>query len=120
MLIADDDSLVRMVLRMVLEKLGHEVAEASSLDELAAVLTARRFELCIMDASIPGSSIESRLDLLASSAPGTQILVVSGYADAPAAVKARGLPFLSKPLDLQSLSDAVAAIDMCAVQVDPA
>jgi two-component system, OmpR family, response regulator len=119
-LIADDDSLVRMVLRMVMQKLGHQVVEASSAEEFAAAITTGTFGLCIMDASMPHSSIESRLDLFESLAPRTPLIVMSGYSEPPAAVKARGIDFMSKPIDLQSLTSAVAAIDMLAVQVDPA
>src|SRR5690554_5474893 len=44
-LIADDDSLVRMVMRMVMQQLGYEVVEASNSDEFTSAITARTFGL---------------------------------------------------------------------------
>lgn len=119
-LIADDDSLVRMVLRLVMQNLGHEVVEASTSDEFAAALTTRAFGLCVLDASMPGMTLDARLDLAESLAPQTPVIVVSGYSAPPAAVTARGIQFMSKPIDLPSLTSAVALLDLRAVEADPA
>lgn len=119
-LIADDDSLVRMVMRMVLQKLGHEVVEASSSEAFADALATRQFALCVMDASMPGMSLDARLDLAASVAPDMPMIVISGYSEPPAGVKDRGIRFMSKPIDLPSMTSAVASLELRGVEVDPA
>lgn len=109
-LIVDDDGLVRMVLRMAIENLGHSVIDVASSDDLVTALKARSFGLCFMDASIPGSSIEQRLDLLDALAPATPVVIMSGYSARPDSVAERGLQFMTKPIGLDELTKALADI----------
>lgn len=110
-LIADDDSLVRMVLRMAVENLGYEAVDASSSDALTAELADRRFALCLMDASMPTTSLEDRLVLLETIAPAMRVIVMSGYTDQPDGVRARGLPFMRKPISLDELTEALTEVN---------
>ena len=119
-LIADDDSLVRMVLRMAVENLGHDVVDVASSDELMA-LADHTFALCIMDASMPGATLEHRLSLLETRAPGMPIIVMSGFSDQPDAVQQRGLPFMAKPISLDDLTTALnAVVPNARSEMDPA
>lgn len=106
-LIADDDALVRMVLRMAIENLGHEVVDVHSAAGLHAALTAGTFGLCIMDALIPDSTLEERLGIVDALAPAMPIIVLSAYSDRPDVVKNRGLAFMSKPIGLMELTGAL-------------
>lgn len=107
-LIADDDSLVRMVLRMAVENLGHDAVDVATSDEIVTALSARSFGLCIMDASIPGTTLEHRLGLLETLAPTMPVIIMSGYTDQPEAVRAHGLRFMGKPISLDELTTALA------------
>ena len=110
MLVADDDPLVRMVLRMAIENLGHSVVDVDSSGDLVTALKERSFGLCLMDASIPDSSLEHRLDLLGTLAPATPVVIMSGFSARPDSVRERGLRFMSKPIGLDDLTNALAEI----------
>ncbi|MEX1077654.1 MAG: response regulator [Homoserinimonas sp.] len=111
-LIADDDSLVRMVLRMGIENLGHQAVSVGTFEELGTALSEQAFALCIMDVSMPCSSLEDRLDQTSRLAPEMPVMVLSGYSEAPETVREQGLRFLSKPISLDELGVALAGFGM--------
>jgi two-component system OmpR family response regulator len=107
-LVADDDALVRMVLRLAIEAAGHRVTEVANGDELCAAVAHRSFELCVMDASMPGPELGDRLDLLRSTSPSTTVVVISGSAARPESIKLDNVEFLHKPIDLTALNEVLA------------
>lgn len=109
-LIADDDALVRVVLRLAIEAAGHRVTEAADGDELCAAVCHRYFELCVMDASLPGPELGDRLDLLRSVNPSMTVVVISGSAARPESIKLNNAEFLHKPIDLTALNEVLAGL----------
>jgi two-component system OmpR family response regulator len=107
-LIADDDALVRMVLRLAIEAGGHRVTEAADGDELCAAVGHRSFELCVMDASMPGPELGDRLDFLRSASPSMTVVVISGSAVRPESLKLNNAEFLHKPINLKALNEVLA------------
>jgi two-component system OmpR family response regulator len=55
-LVVDDDSAVRNVLRLALERAGHSVSEASSGEDAISVAAASTPDLVILDIGLPGMS----------------------------------------------------------------
>jgi signal transduction histidine kinase/ActR/RegA family two-component response regulator len=114
-LVADDEELVRDVLRRVLEGAGYRVTAVA--DGLAAVDAASRepFDLVILDAVMPGASGRVAWERIAAIRPGIRFLVVSGYAADTfplEALERAGVPLLGKPFTEHSLLGAVrAALD---------
>lgn len=102
-LIADDDSLIRMVLRMAIEQRGHRVLEAENSDEFLVRLTAGGIDLCIMDAAMPGASLRERLKALDAHGKAVGVVVMSGYSRPPDVVEEHRVQFLSKPIELATL-----------------
>ena len=60
-LVVDDDSLVRAVLRSALERIGHDVTEAAAGYIAITLSTTGRFDLVIVDARMPGPSLDDTL-----------------------------------------------------------
>ena len=66
--IADDDALVRHVLRCALEQRGYSVREAAD-GEALLNCTGSDIDLVLMDASMPGSPLGERLGRMRAVAP---------------------------------------------------
>jgi DNA-binding response OmpR family regulator len=106
-LIADDESMVRLVARLALAAEGWAAAEAE--DAAAAVDAVRAadppFGLVLLDLGLTGERGALVSELRALS-PGLRVLVVSGsHADDALDLRADG--FLSKPFTRVALLEAV-------------
>ena len=123
-LLAEDDDVNALVARRLLEKLGYEVmrardgAEAETLGLAAIRGVCPRFDLILMDGRMPkkdGLDVARSLRAAerASGAFQTPILALTADAAATdrAASAAAGMDgFLAKPVDLEDLSSAIAAV----------
>lgn len=99
-LVADDDELVRTVLRLALAGQGHTVIEARDSGGIAAIDSQVEIDLVVLDLSMPGGTAEANLDVLEARVPPPRVLVLSGADEPPAAVAARTHAFARKPIDL--------------------
>jgi CheY-like chemotaxis protein len=111
-LIADDDALVRMTLRMALQRRGHEVTEASDGGEVVELIRERRFDVCVMDLDMPGDRVEQRLAAAAESEPAPAVLILTGFdvseaADVGASLRPLRVLHRRKPIDLAGLDEAL-------------
>jgi len=108
-LVVDDDSLVRAVLRSALERIGHDVTEAAAGDIAITLSTTGRFDLVIVDARMPGPTLDETLtgirSALEAHPPG--VLVMSGAPVAGTLLESHGAGYLSKPIDLRDFLSAV-------------
>lgn len=99
-LVADDDDLVRTVLRLALVGQGHTVIEARDSLSIAAIDPQVEIALAILDLSMPGGTAEANLDVLDARVRPPRVLILSGAHEPPPAVAARTHAFARKPLDL--------------------
>lgn len=76
-LIADDDSDLRLVLRKTLEALGFEVGESSTGEQALREVEARRFDAVLMDVNMPGAGGIQACRELRKMAPHLQILMLT-------------------------------------------
>ena len=107
-LVADDDPLVRTVLRMALSGMGLEVVEARSSDEIRAIDAERPLALVVLDVNMPGGGVESNLATIAARTPRPRVLLLSGE-DAPPALE--GVDAAArKPIELASLQSLVTRL----------
>jgi len=97
-LIADDDALVRGVLRLVLTRAGYTVAEASDAQEAVAVAHAHRFDLVVLDINMPGGSVHDTVNSLRNQRPELPILVLSGELEPPRELAGIPFDFARKPI----------------------
>jgi len=108
-LVVDDDDLVRAVLRSALERIGHEVIEASAGDAAVAVCDAASFDLVIVDARMPGLTLDQTLGGIRSTQEAHQpgILVISGAPVDGTVLEKHNAGYLAKPVDLRDFLSAV-------------
>ena len=113
-LVVDDDSSTRTVLRMILEKDGHEVIEAEHGEAALVHITPRLPDIVTTDLTMPVLNGEG-LILRLRSEPRTAaipIVVVSGNPAAARALHASGVveAVVVKPFDAADLIKCIRAI----------
>lgn len=108
-LIADDESIIRLGLKAMLEQLGHDVVTA--LNGREAIQMATRFEpdLAILDIKMPYTDGLQAAKTLARTHP-LPILLLTAYSEQDLIEKATDLPiqgYLIKPIKPAELSAAI-------------
>lgn len=106
-LVADDDALIRAVLRMALRGPDCVVDEAGDAAQVESALTAAPVDLVILDISMPGGSVEETIASIHRRAPNARILVLSGDLEAPESVRSKINDFARKPIELDDLRERV-------------
>lgn len=110
-LVVDDDSEMRALLRDVLGAEGYEVVEAKDGTEAVLALRARRFDLILMDKNMPGPSGLDLLPGFRRVCPGSPIIMMTAFGDVPSymeAVEKGAVEFLFKPFRTEELKAAIA------------
>ncbi|MBV9559239.1 MAG: response regulator, partial [Bradyrhizobium sp.] len=96
-LVVEDDPLIAMSTFDMLEDLGHTVLEANSAKQALEILeTGPPVDMMMTDQAMPGMTGLELVKLVRRKHPTMPALLVTGYADLPAAQRAF-LPRLSKP-----------------------
>ena len=105
-LVVDDDDLTRELLAHVLRKDGHEVVEVSDGADALTRLGSARFDLVVSDVQMARTSGIELLEAIAKLPVRPPVILVTGYAEAAAAMDAMALgaaDYLSKPVDPEQL-----------------
>lgn len=106
-LIADDDALVRGVLRLALSRAGYTVVEARDAAEVVEAATAHTPDLVVLDINMPGGTVHDTLGTLRDLTPGLPVLVLSGESQPPDDLTGPASDFARKPIDLDDLLSRV-------------
>jgi two-component system cell cycle sensor histidine kinase/response regulator CckA len=111
-LVAEDEDLLRQVVRRMLLRSGFNVVEAASGEEALAELerTTPPVDLLITDVVMPGISGVDLARRVAERRPGVRVLYISGYTDAASVDLPRtGLrtSFLAKPFTKEQLLQSI-------------
>ncbi len=105
-LVADDEKTCRDSIQKVLEREGHTVQTAASVDSALEALNQRHFDLIVCDYRMPGKTgIDLLAELRRRNSP-VPVLMISAYADAIVEAAFRelgGLDLLKKPIRRQEL-----------------
>lgn len=116
-LIVDDEELVRLVMRAVLQGAGFQVAEAADGEEALRLLRqpGQAFEVVLLDHRMPGLSGPETLRGIREQAPATKVIMLSGGIpdqDLERAISRGEVRFLQKPFAnaelIQAVQDALA------------
>lgn len=109
-LVTDDSSFMRSMLRKILEKMGHTVVEAENGDDALAKYRKKRPDLVILDVIMPGMDGLACLKALRAEDPtvnaimcssmGQQLIVVD-------AIKSGAKDFIVKPFNAALVMDSV-------------
>jgi CheY-like chemotaxis protein len=110
-LLVDDDSAVRALIKIYLQRDGIPVIDASSGEEAVEIFSrdASRISLVVTDVMMPGMSGRELAARVRHSQPDVPVLLISGYCDELPA-EPDGLRCLPKPLDFRQFLDEVSAL----------
>jgi two-component system NtrC family response regulator len=104
-LVVDDDSSLRRVMKMQLEEAGYEVSLASDGDEAWKMLLQLEPHLVITDLRMPTTGLEL-LKRIAKEGLQTTVIVVTAFGTVETAVEAMktgAYDYVTKPLDFEAL-----------------
>jgi CheY-like chemotaxis protein len=79
-LVVDDDSMIRMVVKSILDRQGHSVVLAECGHDGADAIEAYAFDIAIVDIFMPDMNGLETIKAFRKSAPSLPIVVMSGYA----------------------------------------
>jgi signal transduction histidine kinase/CheY-like chemotaxis protein len=104
-LLVDDDLLVLMGTRAMLEDLGHDPIEATSGQEALEILDSHsNIDVVVTDQAMPGMTGLQLADAIRVQRPELPIVLVSGYAEVPDSVANTITARLNKPFLQEELS----------------
>jgi CheY-like chemotaxis protein len=115
-LIVDDDETNRLVVRLLMERRGHEITEAESGPTALQALSEEEFDVVFMDLSMPGmDGFETVQSYRSSSAHLPQIPIIALTAHNTPDDRARSLAagmngLIGKPLNVASIDYAIEMI----------
>ncbi len=114
-LVVEDDSAMREVVRDLLEDLGYQTTVAANGGEALLAIEEGGLEpdLLVTDCVMPGISGELLAERLRRTQPGLRVLFMSGYTDQSAlrhGVLRQGSPFIQKPFRSADLAAKVKAV----------
>jgi two-component system response regulator FixJ len=108
--VVDDDPAMRQSLRWLLQSVGLAVETCASAEAFLATVDAARPGCLVLDVRMPGMSGLHLQDELKAHGVTLPIIVITGYAEVPTAVRALkggAIDFIEKPFSDQSLVDSV-------------
>jgi DNA-binding NtrC family response regulator len=109
-LVLDDEAIVCERLQRHLEKNGFSVETFTASEQAIERLAAKRFDVVVTDLKMPGPTGLDVLHFLRDNAPGTQVVIITGFATIEAAREAEWggvYEFVTKPFDLETIVDVV-------------
>ncbi len=109
-LIADDESIIRMGLKAMLQELGHEVVSAVNGREAIQMAKKHTFDLAILDIRMPFTDGLQAAQTISRTCP-LPILLLTAFSEADLIEKATDLPihgYLIKPIKPGELAAAIA------------
>ncbi len=110
LLLVDDDFLISLSTKALLEDLGHTVIQAASGAKALEVLrTEKPIDLMITDYAMPGMTGLQLAEAARGLRPELPILLATGYADLPAG-STLDLPRLSKPYHQKQLAEQITVL----------
>lgn len=108
-LIAEDESIIRMGLKSMLEGLGHTVWAAMNGREALALTRKEQFDLAILDIKMPYTDGLQTANAISKHTP-MPILLLTAHSDTELVEKASDLPiqgYLVKPIQREELNAAI-------------
>lgn len=109
--IIEDEENLRFTIRKCLERVGHTVVEAGSVESAWDRIWSEGADLVLTDVNLPGQSGLECIKRLRSEGFGGAVIVVTAYGTvetAVSAIKEGADEFLQKPLSLEELKVVVA------------
>ena len=121
-LIVEDDSEMRALLRDVLEREGHRVIDRASGRGLASLVERERFDVVVLDKEMPGTNGLDLLAFLRHRLPGVPVVFITAFggpAVADEAARRGAFSYIEKPFRVSAIVDAIAGATRFTVGVKP-
>jgi response regulator NasT len=109
-LIADDEPIIRMGLKSMLQEMGHRVTAAANGREALRMARRQHFDLAILDIKMPYTDGLQAAETLARTAP-LPIVLLTAFSERDLVEEASDLPihgYLVKPVQAGQLSAAIS------------
>jgi DNA-binding NtrC family response regulator len=109
-LVAEDEPMLRVVVRETLRHAGFAVIEAEDGTEGLEILQSdRAIDALLTDVKMPGLNGYQLAEASLSLRPRMRVILMTGYADEaiPDAIKRASIPVIRKPFDFASLGDSI-------------
>ena len=106
-LVVDDDKVMRLLLRAMLERQGYSVVEAENGDEGLSYYRAAPTDLVITDIQMPVMDGLQMIKALRGDFPTAKIIAISGEKSRLAAAQTFSQCTFEKPLYMEAFLDAV-------------
>ena len=115
LLVVEDQDSVRLLTRVILERVGYHVLESANADQAEELFLRHRdaISMVVTDVVMPGLSGPKLFERLVAVRPGLRVLYVSGFTDSAIVHQgqlAAGVDFLPKPFTAEGLSLRVREI----------
>ena len=104
-LVVDDETGIRELIRKILRRERYRVLEAGSAEEALAAAKGQTIDMLITDVMLPGMNGPELARRMQQAAPRLKALFISGYTGAEKVPA--GAPFLAKPFTLAALLERV-------------
>jgi two-component system, NtrC family, response regulator AtoC len=112
-LVADDDSSIRSLLKQLLSDEGYAVVEATTGTEVVEKVKDTNPDLVIMDVRMPELDGIEALSKLKVSSPKTSVLIMTAFGSSNNAIRAMELgafDYITKPFELDKISHTVKRV----------
>ena len=112
-LVADDDSSIRSLLKQLLSDEGYAVVEATTGNEVVEKVKDSNPDLVIMDVRMPELDGIEALSKLKVSSPKTSVLIMTAFGSSNNAIRAMELgafDYITKPFELDKISHTVKRV----------
>ena len=112
-LVIDDEENFLTLVRWFLSQRGFDIQTASSTDAALEIVEERSFDIALLDIRLGTSDGLSLLDALIERSPSMKVVMMTAYPTIGTIKQAfaKGVSrYLTKPLDLQDLSDALRTL----------
>ena len=119
-LIVDDDTAHRIMLKVNLTEAGYEIIEADDGDQVLPVLAEHEVDLILMDLKMQRMDGLESIKLLQKNGRPEPVVVITAFSSVESAVEAMkygAMDYVTKPVDIESLKLTVAkALDFEALR----
>ncbi len=111
-LIIDDETNIRMMIRLALQHVGHEVQDAADGEQGIAKCRESAWDLVLLDQRMPGMSGIDVQRAIRKLQPKQRIIMITAFGTidlAAEAIQAGAMDFLRKPFTAETLRQAVTS-----------
>jgi len=105
-LVVDDETRMREIIRKELERKGYVVDEAASGEDALTAAERRSYDVVLLDLRMPGMTGLEALAKFRELAPATEIIIITGHGTIDTAIEAMRLGayhYVTKPFKLREL-----------------